>query len=139
MMGCISRESNSPKYQSHACKWGRWRFYSPLIGFIGTFINRIIKDKTKISFFIQNYGFASNKDEMQRESLQFKVSGKHAQVSFLRLSGCGMGTNISGLSQNFPLRKAFHQIFILQPIIDQLSSFLSPYNFPRRFLWWLRW
>ena len=50
MMGCVSRESKSPKYQSHACKWGRWRSYSPLIGFIGTFINRIIKDKTKISF-----------------------------------------------------------------------------------------
>ena len=52
--------------------------YNSLTWFLGTFINRIINDKIKTSlfFFIWNYDYASSKDKMKRESLQFKWFGK---------------------------------------------------------------
>ena len=76
---------------------------------------------------------------MKRESIQFKYLANtfRSLISFASLGAAW--DRYSRIVTKLPTEEAFHQMFLLQPIIDQLSSFLSPYNFSRRFLWWLRW
>ena len=71
---------------------------------------------------------------MKRESIQFKYLANtfRSLISFASLGAAW--DRYSRIVTKLPTEEAFHQMFLLQPIIDQLSSFLSPYNFSRRFL-----